>query len=139
MPRKIRPEVSERNPYHIPRCRQLELTWFCRQYKAWKKEYAECIVVYSAGSIEIAKPSNKSISDSVGDAGIRAASLKHRLEIIEEAARECDEALGKYIFKGVTEEKSFVELKMLYDLPCEKDLYYKTYRKFFYILDKLRD
>lgn len=139
MPRKIRPEVSERNPYHIPRCRQLELTWFCRQYRMWKKEYCECLQVYSSGGLSLARPSNRKLKDLTGDFGVKAESLKHRIDIVEMAANECDRVLGGYILKGVTEEKSFTELKMIYDLPCEKDLYYKTYRKFFYLLDKLRD
>ena len=39
MATKVRPEISEKNPYFIERERYYELKHFCRQYPIWKKAY----------------------------------------------------------------------------------------------------
>ena len=36
---KIRPELSKKNKYWIPRHRYYELKHFCLQYPEWKEQY----------------------------------------------------------------------------------------------------
>lgn len=41
--------------------------------------------------------------------------------------------------RGVTEGLSYDALKMKYDIPCCRDVYYAAYRRFFWLLSKRRD
>ena len=43
-----------------------------------------------------------------------------------------------YVNRKIKEEYG-KSLYIKYDIPCSKSTYYTLYRKFFYILDKLRD
>jgi hypothetical protein len=61
-----------------------------------------------------------------------------RMHLIEKAAREADRYLYDYILKAVTEDLSYTYLKSKMDIPCGKDMYYDRYRKFFWLLNKLR-
>ena len=47
--------------------------------------------------------------------------------------------LYSYIIKGVIEGKSYTYLKTKLGIPCGRDMYYKRYRKFFWILNKSRE
>ena len=59
--------------------------------------------------------------------------------MIEKAALDADECLYPYILKAVTEGLSYTYLKSKTDIPCGKDMYYDRYRRFFWILDGLRE
>ena len=56
-------------------------------------------------------------------------------EIIEADAINVDEYLSKYLIKGVTENLSYDILKVRFDIPCSRSVYYKKYRYFFALLD----
>ena len=47
--------------------------------------------------------------------------------------------LYSYIIKGAIEGKSYTYLKTKLEIPCGRDMYYKRYRKFFWILNKSRE
>lgn len=48
--------------------------------------------------------------------------------------------LGKgIILKAVTEGTTFVVLKSLYGIPCERDMFYDRRRKFYFVLSGVRE
>ena len=47
--------------------------------------------------------------------------------------------LYSYIIKGVIEGKSYIYLKTKLGIPYGRDMYYKRYRKFFWLLNKSRE
>ena len=57
---------------------------------------------------------------------------------IEKVAIEADRYLSQYILKAVTENLSYTYLKTKMGIPCGKDMYYDRYRKFFWLLNKVR-
>lgn len=59
--------------------------------------------------------------------------------MIEEAAKTADKDLYKYILKAITEGLSYTYMKTRMDIPCGKDMYYDRYRRFFWILDQVRE
>jgi hypothetical protein len=61
------------------------------------------------------------------------------MKLVEQTALAADSELATYILKGVTEELSFNMLKSKLDIPCSKDTYYDRYRRFFWLLDEIRD
>ena len=132
----IRAELSPSNKYRISKHRYYELKHFCLQYKDWKQRYAELtadlgMVSTKPDKLPIKHPH---ITDKTADIAIARVRLEHNIKIVEQTAEEADTAISPYILKAVTEGASFVTLKMLYDIPCEKKMFYDRYRKFFWLL-----
>ena len=134
----IRPEVSEKNKYYIDKHRHYELKHFCLQYPVWKREYAAYSNIGPNLSSFEQIYSNGMKSDPTANWAMKRAYYSERIDLIERAARETDYILYKYILKAVTEGLSYTYLKTILHIPCSKDFYYERYRKFFWVLSKLR-
>lgn len=135
----IRPEISEKNKYWIDRHRYYELKHFCLQYPTWKEMYhmyeEPCI---SSSAFEQMHSSNVP-SDPTAKYAMLKAQYAERIEMVEEAAKTADKDLYKYILKAITEGLSYTYMKTRMDIPCSKDMYYDRYRRFFWILDRVRE
>lgn len=135
----IRPSISKKNKYWIDKHRHYELKHFCLQYKTWKKIYAELldpkIPMVSMDKI----PSSGTPNDPTAKRAMLKAHYSERIKLVEQAAMEADKYLHDYILKAVTEGRSYTYLKTMLDIPCSKDTYYERYRRFFWILNELRD
>jgi hypothetical protein len=134
----IRPEVSIKNRYWIDKHRHYELKHFCLQYPVWKKSYADLDSVGIAISTTERMPSSNLPGDPTGNRAVAKAQLIERIDMVERIAREADDYLWQYILKAVTENLSYTYLKTKLDIPCGKDMYYDRYRKFFWLLSKVR-
>ena len=136
----IRTELSEKNPWWIPRQRYYELKHFCLQYPDWKIQL-KVIDGYQHQAEFTDMP--KDVSNDIFDPVARTAEARDKLEkkisMVELAAREAEADLSDYILKGITEGIPYSILQFKIGIPCCKDVYYDRYRKFFWILDKLRD
>ena len=139
MATKIRAEISPTNKYYIDKHRHYELKHFCLQYPAWKKAYAEFDNAGVPLSTIDAAPTSNLPGDPTAKRAIMKAHYSAKIELIEKAAIETDRYLCDYIIKGVTEELSYTYLKSKLGIPCGKDMYYDRYRRFFWLLNKLRD
>lgn len=132
----IRPELSEKNPYWIEKHRYYELKHFCLQYPIWKKARA-ALSSLSQRPIDAVK-----LTGSVGDPTAKCVEAREfyseRMGLIEKAATETDAELGGYILKAVTQGISYDHLRARVDVPCCKDVYYELYRRFFWILNRIR-
>lgn len=78
------------------------------------------------------------INDPTGDDAVEKVILKEKIELVETVANGTDVVLGKYILKAVTEGLPYTKMKTIYEIPCERDMYYDRYRKFFYLLNRAR-
>lgn len=133
-----RPELSERNQYYIEKHRYYELKHYCLQYPIWKKAYealdglqkrpADLLIFTTAGA---SNPTEK--------CAIARDYYSRRMELVDKACRETDEVIGEYILRAVTEGCSYELLRTRYSIPCCRETYYELYRRFFYILNKLRE
>ncbi len=132
----IRPEVSKKNPYWIERHRYYELKHFCLQYPIWEKARA-ALTSMSHRPIDVA-----AFSETIGDPTARCAEARafysERMGMVEQAANEADAELGAYILRAVTQGISYDCLKARLNIPCCKDVYYELYRRFFWVLNRLR-
>lgn len=134
----IRPQISTKNKYWIDKHRHYELKHFCLQYPAWKKTYVDLDKMgIPASSIERVSSSNLP-GDPTARRAVVKAQLNERIEMVENSAKEADDYLWQYILKAVTENLSYTHLKTKFDIPCGKDMYYDRYRKFFWLLSKVR-
>lgn len=135
----IRPEISKNNVYWIPKHRYYELKHFCLQYPYWKKLYISSGNYFTEMSQMTVSNVNKSFVDPTSKYAIKISALSKRLSIITDSARKTDLGLSKYLIKAVTEGFSYEYLRTKLDIPCSRDTYYECYRRFFWLLDKIRD
>lgn len=135
----IRPELSTKNKYWIDRHRYYELKHFCLQYSSWKKTYAALTDLGVTTTLMDRFPSSNVPADLTATYAIRKAYYAERIKTVESAAMEADKDLYIYILKAVTEGMSYTYLKSKLDIPCSRDTYYDRYRRFFWLLNKMRD
>lgn len=134
----IRAAISERNKYWIDKHRHYELKHFCLQYPLWKKAYTD----FGDASMSLSMIENIPTSNLPGDPTAKRATMRayyaEKMELIEKTAMEADRYLYEYILKAVTENLSYSYLKSKLEIPCGKDMYYDRYRRFFWLLNKVR-
>lgn len=136
---EIRPELSKKNKYWIDRHRHYELKHFCMQYPEWKRKYAS---YKNAGPTlsTIEKVYSTNIpSDLTSKIAICKAYYSEKIEMVERAAKDADGLIWDYILKAVTEGLSYTYLRTILKMPCSRDIYYDRYRRFFWILNKMRN
>lgn len=133
----VRPKISKKNKYWIDKHRYYELKHFCLQYPTWKEVYFTSIEPKTS-SFEITPMTNE-LSDPTAKHAILKAQYCERIKMIEETASRTDANLHKYILKAITEGLSYAHMKTKFDIPCGKDMYYDRYRRFFWLLDQMRE
>ena len=130
----VRAKLSKKNKYWISSYRYHELRYFCLQYSEYRR-LCGSFDGYSRNNYSsiytgnLSKPTEKS-------AEIREA-YDCKIRTIEKAAKLTDPILGNYILIGVTNGLAYDKIKARLDIPCGKEVYYKLYHKYFYILDRL--
>lgn len=133
---KMRAELSTKNKYWISKYKYYELKYFCLQYPEWKMIY-ECLDNTRIPSVNAIKE-HMDISNPTEELAITKSLYSEKMKLIEQTAKETDEALGDYIFKAVTQDLSFTYLSTVLDIPCSRGTYYDRYRRFFWLLSKKR-
>lgn len=132
---KIRSEVSKKKEYWLPKHRHLELVHFCLQYPGWKADLntldgfslsSRLPEVWTGNTGLTSKPVERIVE--------KRLEISERIAMIEKAAEEAAFDLSSYLIRGVTEGIGYDAL----GIPCCKDVYYRIYRRFFWILDKAR-
>ena len=135
----IRAKISKKNKYHIEKHRHYELKHFCLQYPLWKKLHYE----FSDPGIPLSTIERAPTSNLPGDPTAKRAMMieqySRRIKLIEDTAKAADGYLYEYIIKGVTENLSYTYLRSRLEIPCSRDVYYDRYRRFFWLLNEIRD
>lgn len=120
----LKPELSERSKYWIPKHRYYELKHYCLQYKHWWQLYCELQfkMEVKTGEIRGSEPSK-----AVEKLAVIRADCKRAMELVELCSREAckdEPILAPFLLKAVTEGMPFVRLQAEYEIPCGKDMYY---------------
>lgn len=138
MSTKIRPELSRRNKWWIPKYRFLELKYYCLQYDSWQKEYQ--ILSSDLGMISPRYKHDRVLeskyADKTADIAIRRIILENKIRMVQRLTCEADYSLSEYLLKAVTRGMTYPELSTKYDMPCGNNMFYDRWHKFFYLLDK---
>lgn len=132
----LKPELSQRSKYWIPKHRYYELKHYCLQYPEWKKKLLELDNVLKARISSEIRGSD--ISRSSENLAIKRYELSRAMELVEECIRTATDelVLQPYIFKAVTEGIPYVRLQAEYSIPCGPDMYYDAYRRFYWLLSE---
>ena len=134
MATNIRTRISETNPYFITKHAYLMTKHFAMQYSDWKKQKNEIESRVQYG-FRIGGSYGNDISKPVEEAQEKAEKYAFRTNLIEQAAKIAGEEIWEYVLIGVTTECSYEYLRLTKNIPCCKDVYYRMYRKFFWILN----
>ena len=132
----LKNELSKKSRYYLSRDRYLELKHFCLQYSEWRNRLLE-INDISAKDLVIA--GSDRLPNETERIALERTVLKNKIDLVERTAMDADKSLWYYILKGVTEERTYIYLVNMMNIPCGKNMYYDRYRKFFWLLDKKRD
>ena len=132
----IRPELSPRNKYWLEKHRYYELKHFCLQYPYWKRTIKE---------IDGLQSKNFPVGIFGGNSSnptLRAVELReeysNKMILLQDAIMATSPEFSDYIFKAVTFELPYENLRLIHGLPCGREMWYELYRKFFYILSDSR-
>ena len=135
----MRGEVSKKNKYWIERHRFYELKHFCLQYPIWQEAYN------SLDGLS-ARPVNLPIygkANNISNPTERIVMLRfyylNRMGMIDKTAEDTDKTIAPYIIKGVTQGISYDAMNAQEKIPCCRDVYYELYRRFFWLLNKVRE
>lgn len=138
MATKIRPELSETNPYYISKHRYYELKHHCMQYPEWEKKKSTIENSIGASTPNYYIPARGSSKmDPVAKLAMVLIAYEDLMDVVD---RVCLEAAGPclypYLKMAVTNGTSYTTLVTKHSMPCGKDMFYDIYRKFFWLLDK---
>lgn len=126
-----------KDKYNINKFRFKELYYFCLQYDEWLESLDDMRNTLK-GMQYSAMPSSGNPGDPTMKAAIECAEISKKCAAVEAAARAADPDLYEFLLYAVTHENiSFNLLKVQKDIPCERDRYYDSRRKFYFHLDKL--
>lgn len=136
----MKSEISEKNPYYIPKHRYYELYHFCRQYPMWQKAYDSLVELSH-------RPEDLALFDTNehGDPTARCAEAKEyyfsRMQMIGHAIEKIDPdgVLYGWLLMNVTENISYDAMDAKYGMPVSRDEFYKKRREFFWHLSKARE
>jgi len=123
---KVRTSLSKKSKYYISKNRRLELKYFCLQYKEWKEYLKDYYLRY--GTSEFSDPTAE-------EAMLRTIYI-YNIDLVTQISKIAGGEISEYLFKAVTEDLSFVNLKTVLNIPCSKDYYYERYHKFWYLLSQ---
>ena len=137
MSTRIRPETSKKNPYYISKHRQYELKHFVMQYPEWEEKLKELDGLVKVPCTDADKINLGSVSDKTGDTAVLMELYSKNIDVVVKAAEETHPMFGILIVKNIICGVSYRDWSD--GKYMSRDEYYKLYRKFYYILDKLRD
>lgn len=123
---KVRTTLSKSSPYYISKNRRLELKYFCLQYKEWKDYLREYYLRYGTNEY----------SDPTGEEAVLRALYSQYIELVIEISKISGGDIWEFLFKAVTEDLSYVNLRTLHNIPCSKDYYYDRYHRFWFELSR---
>lgn len=126
-----------KDKYAINKFRFRELYYFCLQYNEWREELN--IKRNPLNGMQYSgMPSSGVPGNPTMKAAIECAEIAKKCTAIEAAAKMADPELYEFIIFAVTHENiTFDYLKLQKEIPCERDRYYNSRRKFYFHLDKL--
>ena len=131
----IRNDISRSNPYYISKHSYLMAKHFALQYNDWKKMRYEIESRIGYG-FNAERNQNGPILRPVELAQEKAEKYSFKMGLIEQAAKIAGGDIWEFVLLGVTTECNYEFLRLVKGIPCCKDVYYKMYRKFFWVLDQ---
>ncbi|MBQ9612243.1 MAG: hypothetical protein IJV14_06600 [Lachnospiraceae bacterium] len=124
----------------MPEHRRAELIHYCRQYDDWKKELRR-LQEDRAGTraVDYKRTRGSGANNPTEAAAFAINRIRRRIEMVDEAARETDPDLAKYIIMSVAKRVTFQTLRSKHDIPVSKNTFTRLRHEFFWRLDKKKE
>ena len=132
----IRSELSEKNKYAIPKHRYLELKHFCMQYPEWQRALKELNPLQSSFKEEKINVGHQ--SDPTGDLAERRLYFTARIRLLEHVAQDASDCYWRGLLEAIVYGYSYDTISARTTIPCCRESWYESYRRFFWLLDKAR-
>lgn len=141
MSHRVRTKLSIKNPCYISPERMLELRHFVHQYDSWRCWLKDYSFKYGTASYD-GVPHDKNIRKPVEEEVERRDRFLSYIDMVnktlEKAFSEIPDSFRNYILEAITTNKSYEWLRTMHNVPFGKDYYFKRYRTFYWLLDKVR-
>lgn len=132
---RIRP-INE-DKYGINKHKFLEVKYHCLQYPEWRKELANLTDAIKGMQYGQEGKGSKSQASSTERLAIKRLELEEKCKRIEQTAIETDPEIYQWLLEGVTTEyATYRYLRDAKGIPCGDQKYYKTRRKFYWLLSQ---
>ena len=131
----LKPELSKKSEYWLPKHRYYELKHYCLQYPEWKHLYSSLYVPFEP-FIKYMREGRTLPTRPAERVALILADVKRAMDLVEQCCDDVSEELSPFLLKGVTEGLSYDKLQALYEISYGRDAYYEAYREFFYILSQ---
>ena len=132
-----RPELSRNSKYYIPKHRYYELKHFCLQYPLWQDACRSMTELGGTAMEPVGYICKSGVTDPTAKIAIERGKYRKLMNAVEMAASMVE--AGDYILKAVTKGLSYTYLEMNTSIPISRDVYYDSYRKFFWILNRIKE
>ena len=132
---RIRP-INE-DKYGISKHKFLEVKYHCLQYPEWRKELANLTDAIKGMQYGQEGKGSKSQASSTERLAIKRLEPEEKCKRIEQTAIETDPEIYQWLLEGVTTEyATYRYLRDAKGIPCGDQKYYKTRRKFYWLLSQ---
>lgn len=129
--------LSKRNPYRISKEKYYELKHFCKQYDEWRR-YCDTVFPRMISAYGVDVPGGTS-ERPIEEACLKLEKYKEYMSLVDlNLIDAAGPIIAKYLKLTVTQGYSYDALAAAERIPCGRELYYKYYREFFYLLAKER-
>lgn len=119
--------LSGQNGCAISKYRYFELKYFCFQYPEWKRRLSELDGLATRGKHA---PTETEAFEKL--------ELTEKIKMVQDTVEVVGEWCKDALLDCVTEGIPYDKLNARNPIPCGRELFYKTYRKFFYVLSCTR-
>lgn len=130
--------LSKKNQYWLQPYREKELLYFVRQYTYWKDEL-KLINLTGTTRYDRDRVQGGEIPDPTFAMMCIREDLKDKIRMVDDTANDVDPVIGPMIVLGIANKYNYDNLKLMHDIPCCREVYYKMYHEFLWRLDKLRN
>lgn len=131
----VTPELSKKKKYWIPKHRYYELKHFVMQYPDWQKFLAE-INYYGEHPTNCNYISDEWPSSPTEQIALLKEKFIRNMRTVDLALKDTHPELGNIIFKNICDGNSYETSR--YYVPISRSEYYDLYRKFFWLLDRVK-
>ena len=131
----IRPEITKKKEYYIPKHRLYELKHYVQQYPEYKKQYDNALYGFQKqpppdyifiDDQNVTKPTEKM--------ALHREFWSNKMKVIDQAAIGTDPVIGPMIVQNIIDDTSWDTCKDI--VPCCRVEYYQLYHKFFWLLSR---
>lgn len=132
----IRPEVSKKREYWIPKHRYYELKHFVMQYPDWEQYLKDTNSLVKVTPPDSDKVDTGSISDPVLEAVIKRDQYATYMNMVGRVAQKTHPVFGTNIVHNIINDMAYKDTTN--GVLMSRNEYYNLYRRFFWLLDQER-